>query len=434
MRTLIVRTSEPLRGVARVPGDKSISHRAALLGGMARGESVVRGFLWADDCLRTLAALALLGVEIQQYGETLVVRSPGYPGWEAPAQVVDCGNSGTTMRLLLGALAGRPFVATLDGDESLRQRPMDRVAVPLAMMGAQITGQGSACQPPVTIVGCPHLQPLTYSLPVASAQVKSALLLAGLQAAGTSVIMEPAPSRDHTERMLAAFGVPVRVQGRRLCVTGPACLQPAEVQVPGDLSAAAFLIAAALLVPSSEVTVEEVGLNPTRTGFLDVVAAMGAQLHWQVQEASSGEPVGTVTATSSRLRGVRVGGELIPRAIDELPLVAVLATQAEGETVVEEAQELRKKESDRLAAMAAGLRAMGAAVTERPDGWLIRGPTPLRGARLHARLDHRVAMALAVAGLIAEGETVIEGAQVVATSFPSFATCLAQLGAAVKAA
>lgn len=431
MRRLIVAGGRPLRGLARVPGDKSISHRSAILGAMAVGETTVTGFLLAEDCLRTLRAVEALGSKVDRDGTTVRITGGGRDSWQQPADVLDMGNSGTGMRLLLGALAGRAFVATLDGDASLRRRPMDRIAVPLGRMGAEITGQGPRCLPPVTIRGG-QLVGIEYEMPVASAQVKSAVLLAGVQACGRTAVIEPGPSRDHTERMLEAFGVQVERGPLRASVTGPVELKGTQITVPGDLSSAAFLLAAAAMVPGSEVTVSDVGLNPTRTGFLDILAAMGAELTLHDQTTRSGEPVGSVTVRSAPLQGAAVERDLVVRAIDELPLVAVIATQAEGETRVVGAAELRVKESDRIAAMAGGLKAMGADITELEDGWLVRGPTPLRGARLAADMDHRVAMALAVAGLVADGETVIEGAEAVQTSFPDFAYKLSSLGARVK--
>ncbi len=430
MHRLIVAKSGPLHGRVSVPGDKSISHRVALLGAMAEGETVARGFLVADDCLRTLAAVEALGCQVHRDGDVVIVRSDGYPAWRQPADVLDLGNSGTTMRLLLGALAGRPFSVTLDGDESLRRRPMDRVAVPLGMMGARVEGRGQRCLPPVTITGGP-LRAIEYEMPIASAQVKSAILLAGLQATGTTTVVEPAPSRDHTERMLRLFGAMVLQAYPKVAVTGPQCLRACEVHVPGDISSAAYFIAAALLVPGSEVTVEGVGVNPTRTGFLDILELMGARVE-RLDPRQDAEPVADLHITAHDLHGAEIGGELIPRAIDELPLVAVLATQAEGETTVRDAAELRVKESDRIAAMARGLRAMGADIEEREDGWVIRGPRRLHGVSIDAAFDHRVAMSFAVAGLVAEGETIIDGADAIATSFPDFADRLQSIGAQVR--
>lgn len=430
-RRLVAARSLALHGSATVPGDKSISHRVAILGAMASGTTEAHNFLAADDCLRTLGAICSLGATVARDGTDVYISSQGYQAWRQPEGVLDLGNSGTGLRLLMGAVAGRLFETTLDGDESLRRRPMDRVAEPLRAMGAKVTGQGERLTPPVTVFGGP-LRGIVYRQPVASAQVKSAIILAGLQAEGTTTVIQPQPSRDHTELILSAFGGKIATDGLKVTVEGGQDLHAAVLTIPGDFSSAAFLIAAAVLVPGSEVTVEGVGLNPTRTGLLSILTAMGARLKVGPVLHVGEEPWGTLTAFSSELGGAQVEGDLIPAAIDELPLVAVLATQAEGETVVRGAAELRVKESDRLSAMAENLRAMGANIRETDDGWIILGPTRLRGTQLKADLDHRVAMALAVAGLIADGETVIEGAETVATSFPSFAETLASLGANVR--
>ncbi|MCD6351611.1 MAG: 3-phosphoshikimate 1-carboxyvinyltransferase [Armatimonadetes bacterium] len=432
MKRLIVTASPPLAGEITVPGDKSISHRAVLLGAMACGETVAEGWLVAEDCLHTLAAVEALGCRVQHDGTRVVVRSEGVAAWRPPEHVLDLGNSGTGLRLLLGALAGRPFEVTLDGDASLRRRPMDRVALPLGMMGAQVQGRGERCLPPVTVRGG-ALAGIEYEMPVASAQVKSALLLAGVQAAGRTAVHEPAPCRDHTERLLLAFGAPVEKQGAWSAVQGPAELQGCHLQVPGDFSSAAFVLAAAVLVPGSDVVLQGVGTNPTRLGFLTLLRAMGAQVETLPVAVEGPEPASDLRCTAGELRGTVVAGELVPLAIDELPLVAVLATQAEGETVVADAAELKVKESDRIAAMAEGLSAMGAEITTTPDGWTIHGPSRLHGATVHAQGDHRVAMALAVAGLVAEGETIIEGAEGVGTSFPEFVQVMQSLAARVKA-
>ncbi|MCX7598094.1 MAG: 3-phosphoshikimate 1-carboxyvinyltransferase [Armatimonadetes bacterium] len=430
-RRLVAAKSVSLRGSATVPGDKSISHRVAILGAMASGTTEAHNFLAADDCLRTLYAIHALGATVVRNGNDVYITSEGYEAWRQLEGVLDLGNSGTGLRLLMGAVAGRPFETTLDGDESLRRRPMDRVAHPLRAMGSQVTGQGERLTPPVTIRGG-HLRGIVYEQPVASAQVKSAVILAGLQAEGITTVIQPQLSRNHTELIMAAFGGRVATDGLKVTVEGGQQLHAATLTIPGDFSSAAFLIAAAVLVPGSEVTIHGVGLNPTRTGLLSILAAMGARIAVGPLLRVGEEPWGTLTVFSSELRGVLVEGDLIPAAIDELPLVAVLATQAEGETVVRQARELRIKESDRIATMAENLRAMGADIKETEDGWVIRGPTPLRGTQVRAEMDHRVAMALAVAGLVADGETVVEGAEAVGTSFPSFAETLASLGANVR--
>lgn len=430
-RRLVSTTSPPLHGTATVPGDKSISHRVALLGAMAEGATEGRDFLLADDCLRSLAAAKALGCRVTRSGADVFIESDGVEAWTQPDEPLDLGNSGTSMRLLAGALAGRPLEVTLDGDESLRQRPMDRIAEPLEQMGASLTGQGSRRCPPITVRGGP-LRPIAYEQPIASAQVKSAILLAALQATGDTIVHQPSASRDHTERLIAAFGGQATVEGLDVRLTGPQQLHGASITIPGDFSSASFLIAAAALVRGSDVHVEAVGLNQTRTGFLSILTAMGARLRIGPILYTGQEPWGSVAIYASDLRAVPVGGDVIPACLDELPLVAVLATQAEGETVVADAAELRVKESDRITAMAEGLGAMGADIRATDDGWIVRGPTPLRGVHLKTYMDHRLAMALAVAGLIAEGETVLEGAESIATSFPTFANVLASLGARVR--
>src|SRR5881396_1619752 len=391
----------PARRV-RVPGDKSISHRAALIGALARGDTVIHHFLRADDCLHTVSCLRALGVGIEDEGSRLIVRGMG-PRWRAPMTPLDAGNSGTTMRLLAGILAGQPFQTELTGDASLRTRLMDRIVEPLSRMGARIVASGDGRFPPLRITGG-SLRGITYTLPVASAQVKSAVLLA---------------------RMLAAFGAPIRRDGDRVSVTA-AALRGNEVRVCGDISSAAFLLAAAAAMPGSELTVEHVGLNPTRTGFLDVLRALGAEADVRQSGEDAGEPVGAVTVRGQRLRGVRIGGSLIPRVIDELPVLCVIATAAEGETVISDAAELRVKESDRIAVIARGLRALGGEVEERPDGLTVYG-SRLHGGRVGSAGDHRIAMAFAVAGLLAGGPVTVEGAESIKVSFPEFGRVLQEV-------
>jgi len=420
---LVVSPARRLRGRVRVPGDKSISHRAALIGALARGDTVIHHFLRADDCLHTVSCLRALGVGIEDEGSRLIVRGMG-PRWRAPMTPLDAGNSGTTMRLLAGILAGQPFQTELTGDASLRTRPMDRIVEPLSRMGARIVASGDGRFPPLRITGG-SLRGITYTLPVASAQVKSAVLLAGLLAEGPTTVVEPTPTRDHTERMLAAFGAPIRRDGDRVSVTA-AALQGHEVRICGDISSAAFLLAAAAAMPGSELTVEHVGLNPTRTGFLDVLRALGAEVDVRQTGEDAGEPVGAVTVRGQRLRGVRIGGSLIPRVIDELPVLCVIATAAEGETVISDAAELRVKESDRIAVIARGLRALGGEVEERPDGLTVYG-SRLHGGRVGSAGDHRIAMAFAVAGLLAGGPVTVEGAESIKVSFPEFGRVLQEV-------
>lgn len=429
MRLIVRGPSPPLRGNLRVPGDKSITHRALLLAGMASGASRLRGLLHAGVTEAMLAALRRLGVDAEFLGPDDLLVLGG--AWRSPDEALDCGNSGTTMRLLLGALAGRPVTATLTGSQRLRQRPMARVVEPLRRMGADIRANGPGEAPPFTVHGR-RLRGAEHHLPVASAQVKSALLLAGLHAEGPTTVVEPGPSRDHTERLLAHLGLALTVEGNRVRLVPDERPLPAfDLRVPGDFSSAAFLLVAGALVPGSEVRLEGVGLNPRRLGLLEALREMGAQVESEVLRLEAGEPVGCVTVRGGELRATGVEGERVVRMIDEFPVFAVAATQAEGETVVRGAQELRHKESDRIQALAVELRKLGACVETTADGFVVRGPRRLRGARVDSHGDHRLAMTLAVAGLVAEGETVVEGAEWIEESYPGFAEALRALGAEV---
>ena len=430
----VIRPAGPLRGEVAVPGDKSISHRAAILGAVASGRSEFSNFSPSLDCLSTLTCLESLGVEIQREENRLLFAGKGFGSFHPPSEPLFCGNSGTTIRFLCGLLAGCDFEVTLDGDASLRSRPMERVLLPLSQMGLKIVKNGP---PPLTIAGG-KLSGIEYILPVASAQVKSAVLLAGLQAEGKTTVVEKAATRDHTERMLEAMKAPIKVimpnfdpstlEGRlakepkekRISVTKVDSLAPLNMEIPGDLSGAAFLLSAAVLVPKSKIAIRGVGLNPTRTAFLNVLKRMGAEVSWKVEEERAGEPVGSITARPGQLKGIKVAGEIIPNLIDELPLLACLAASAEGTTVIRDAGELRKKESDRIAAVAANLRKMGAKVGELEDGWAIEGPTELVGTDVESSGDHRIAMAFSVLGLAASGETLISQPECVEVSFPGF--------------
>jgi 3-phosphoshikimate 1-carboxyvinyltransferase len=432
MTALLVRRAlEPLEGNVRVPGDKSISHRALMLAAVARGPSRISGLAPGEDVSATLTAMREFGAFARAGGGALTIEGPGIDSWTEPDFEIDCGNSGTTMRLLTGLCARMPYLTTLDGDESLRRRPMDRVAEPLQRMGATVRCHEGRF-PPIEIEGG-KLVGGEIQLPVASAQVKSAVLLAGLGADGPTAIVEPAPSRDHTERMLAALGVPVRTQstggGSRVEIE-PFEVRPFDIDVPGDPSSAAYLVAAALL--SGSVRVSDVQLNPTRVGVLEVARRMGGNVRWEVTAERMGEPVGWIEAERSELHGVRVAGAEIPAVIDELPLVAVLGSQASGETVIADAVELRVKESDRIAVITEQLGTLGADITERPDGLVVRGPTPLRGASVDPAGDHRIAMALAVAGLVADDDTVVVGYRAVGVSWPGFDKALGALRADVQ--
>ena len=425
--TLLIRPGGPLRGRARVPGDKSISHRALLLGAIAAGASRVGNFLPARDPLATLHAVRALGIEVEALDpKTLIVHGQGLHGLREPDDVLDCGRSGTTMRLLAGLLAGQPFLSLLTGEAQLRRRPMGRVVEPLRRMGATVLGREGGQLPPLAFQGG-NLHGLDYTLPVASAQVKSALLLAGLYAGGPTTLREPGPARDHTERILKAMGCELQIANRELRMAPVERLGALDVSVPGDFSSAALFIAAATLVPGSEIAVEGVGVNPTRTGLLDVLRAMGADVSLQNEQTVSGEPVADLTVCASALRGTEVGGELIVRTIDELPVLALAATQAQGETIVRDAAELRVKETDRIATTVQELRRLGAEIEPRPDGFLVHGPTPLRGTPVNSHGDHRLAMALAVAGLIAQGETLVQDVDCVDDSFPGFEAALVQM-------
>lgn len=410
-----------LRGEVAVPPDKSISHRAAIFAALAQGKSRVRNFLRAEDPLSTVAVLRHLGVSIDEGEDAeLHISGKGLHGVLEATDVLDCRNSGTTMRLMAGVLAGNDFFSVLTGDDSLRKRPMARVIRPLSEMGARISARSGDRFPPVAIRGG-GLRGLRYAMPVASAQVKSCLLLAGLYAGGVTSVTEPFLSRDHTERMLRAMGAPLTSEGLTVEVKGGARLEPLDITVPSDFSSAAFFIAASLLVPGSDVLIRGVGVNPTRCGFLDVVRRMGAQVELRDLRDMSGEPVADILCRSApHLAAARIDGAMIPAIIDEFPILCVLATQAEGVTEIRGAEELRVKESDRIQAMASELRAMGAELEEYPDGIAIRGRTGLRGAPVESHGDHRIAMALSVASLVAEGTTVLNGVSCVGVSFPGF--------------
>lgn len=437
---LRIRRVRALRGECRVPGDKSISHRALLFGALCRGPVEITGLGLGGDNVSTAAALRALGVPVDVDGSSARVEGVGWAGLRPATGALDCGNSGTTMRLFCGLLAGRPFASTLTGDPSLSRRPMGRVAKPLRLMGARIEGRADPSRPdgvlPPLMVQGGSLRGITCALPVASAQLKSALVLAGLQATGKTTITEPGLSRDHTERMLRFLGAPiVSDPGARLVVVDPAGwdgeLRAAPVAVPGDLSSAAFPLIAAALVPGSDVTVEQVGLNPTRTGVLDVLSAMGADLEVTPNAEAMGEPVGRVRVRhAGLLRATRVGGELALRSLDEIPALAVAAALAEGRSEFADLGELRVKESDRIVSIARELRRVGIVVDETSDGFTVNGSAgrPPRGGRVEPDRDHRIAMAGALLGLLADGETLVPSEDI-ATSFPTFADILRSLGA-----
>jgi 3-phosphoshikimate 1-carboxyvinyltransferase len=469
MSQLIIQPGGALRGTARVPGDKSISHRALMLGALANGVSHVRGLLPGGDCLATLGCMRDLGVEIEVGSDgfsrsdansrataeavttNVIIHGRGLRGLQEPVAPLNCVRSGTTMRLLAGILTGQNFDSILTGDPQLLRRPMRRIVEPLRAMGAEIAdNEGRA---PLTIHGC-ALHGSEHTLTVASAQVKSAILLAGLFAGGATVVHECGPARDHTERMLKSqigksenqriTNYELRITNSQSPISNPLfcvenvitlnptlidCLEPLNMTVPGDMSSAAFPLVAALLAADSEITLEGVGVNPTRTGLLDVLTAMGADIALENRHEQGGEPVADVAARSSALCGTEIGGDVVVRMIDEFPVLAVAATQARGATVVRDALELRVKETDRIATVVAELRKLGAQIEPLEDGFVVEGPTPLRGTVVDSHGDHRLGMALAVAGLVVEGETIIKNADCIADSFPGFGNVLRSLGA-----
>lgn len=406
-----------LHGAVTVPGDKSISHRAVMLGALASGDTHITGFLMGEDCLSTISCFRQMGVKIEVSDDQVIVHGAGMHGLHQPDALLYTGNSGTTTRLLCGILAGQPFRSVLSGDASIQKRPMGRIIKPLTQMGAKIDGKdGNLC--PLTVSGS-TLRGITYTLPVASAQLKSAILLAGLFAEGKTTVIEPAPSRDHTERMLRGLGVSVHTEGNTITLTPPAHLTAMDVCVPGDISSAAYFLVAGCIVPNSELTIRNVGINPTRTGILDVLRDMGADIR-QINQQNGVEPVCDLVVRSSHLHGTRIGGDIIPRLIDELPVLAVAAAFAEGETVIYDAQELKVKESNRIAAMVKELSKTGCDITETEDGMVIRGGRTLHGASFCCYADHRIAMSMAVCALVCEGDSCLEDPDCVAISYPAF--------------
>jgi len=413
-----------------VPGDKSISHRALMLGGIAEGQTTVSGFLAGEDCLATLAAMTAMGVEVEQPSATeITIQGVGLRGLVEPAQDLDLGNSGTAMRLMAGLLCGQSFTSVLTGDASLTSRPMQRVISPLGLMGASIDSNEG--RPPLTVRGDAALRGIDYTLPVASAQVKSAILLAGLYADGITTVKEPAITRDHTERMLGAMGVEVDRTDRRISMRGHQTLTGGNIQVPADLSSASFIMLAALLSDSADVLIEGVGVNPTRTGVIDILQAMGGDIGLENARLFGEEPIADIRVRSSTLHGGPVDPALVSLAIDEFPVLFVAAAAARGKTEFAGIGELRVKESDRIAAMSTGLRALGIQVDETQDGATVYGG-PFRGGEVESHGDHRVAMSLAVAGTIAGGTVTVNDVAAVNTSFPGFASCLADLGVSIQ--
>ena len=413
-----IRRAPIMQTELEVPGDKSISHRAVMLAGLSNGPCLIKGFLSSEDCLCTVGAMRSLGVQIDFIDETTLIVHGVRRVFTAPSGDIDCGNSGTTMRLMAGILAGQPFRSRLVGDASLSKRPMRRIMDPLGQMGAKITAEGKDGRPPLTIEGG-NLEPIHFLSPVASAQVKSAVLLAGMFAKGKTSVTEPTQSRDHTERMLEYFLVRPQKQGLTVGIFGEQTPESREFQVPGDISSAAFWLVAAAAQPQSRLLVKNVGLNETRSGVLAVLIRMGAVIRERITSPQA-EPIGVVDIQGGVLKGTEIKGAEIANVIDELPILAVAGALAQGKTVIRDAGELRVKETDRLAAIATNLRAMGVTVTETESGLEIIGGSPLRGAKMDSFGDHRIAMAFAIAGLFADGETVITGTECVNTSYPSF--------------
>ena len=408
-----------LHGSIQVPGDKSISHRSIIFGSLAEGETKVYDILRGEDVLSTMQVFRDLGVEIEDKDGVITIQGVGMDGLKAPQNALDMGNSGTSIRLISGVLAGADFEVDMFGDDSLSKRPMDRVTIPLKKMGVSIAGQTERDLSPLRLKGTKNLTPIHYELPIASAQVKSALMFAALQAQGESVIIEKECTRNHTEDMLQQFGGHLSVDGKKITVQGPQKLIGQKVVVPGDISSAAFWLVAGLIVPNSRVVLQNVGINETRTGIIDVIRAMGGKL--EITEIDPIAKSATLTVESSDLKGTEIGGALIPRLIDELPIIALLATQAQGVTVIKDAEELKVKETDRIQVVADALNSMGAEITPTTDGMIIKGKSSLHGARVNTFGDHRIGMMTAIAALlVADGEVELDRAEAINTSYPSF--------------
>lgn len=408
-----------LEGTIAIPGDKSISHRSIMFGAIAKGKTTVANFLLGEDCLSTISCFKKLGVSIEQLDDQVVIEGKGIEGLQEPSQILDVGNSGTTIRLLMGILAGRPFHSVLVGDESIGKRPMTRVTKPLSTMGTVIHGRKNAEYTPISITGG-RLNPIEYAMPVASAQVKSSLLFAGLQADGTTTIVEPAKTRDHTERMIGKFGGSIEVDGCTVRITGGQQLTGTNIHVPGDISSAAFFLVAGAIVPNSCITLKNVGLNPTRTGIIDVMQEMGADITIIPYEEDAFEPCGDIIIKTSNLKGITIKGDLIPRLIDEIPVIALLASQAEGVTVIQNAEELKVKETNRIDTVVNELKKLGANIDATDDGMIINGKTELTGGTVSSYGDHRIGMMLSIAAAICKEDVYLENEESIFISYPSF--------------
>lgn len=408
-----------LQGTLTIPGDKSVSHRSVMFGAIATGKTTVDGFLLGEDCLSTIDCFRKLGVKIDVEGTNVSIDSPGIDAWQEPSEVLFTGNSGTTTRLMLGILAGSKVHSVMTGDASIGKRPMRRVIDPLRQMGAHITGRANGQYTPLAIQGTP-LQAIDYHMPVASAQVKSAVLLAGLRAEGTTIVRETEISRDHTERMLRQFGAKIDVMDGVISFEGGQTLTGTHVSVPGDISSAAFFLVAGAICQNSKITLENVGINPTRDGIIEILQNMGASMTVIPNEDSQSEPTATITIETSILKATTIEGEIIPRLIDEIPILALLATQADGKTIIKDAEELKVKETDRIAAVVDELRKLGAKIEATEDGMMIDGPTRLQGSSLQTYGDHRIGMMGAIAALITEGTVTLDDADCIAVSYPTF--------------
>ncbi|CAM4185602.1 3-phosphoshikimate 1-carboxyvinyltransferase [Streptococcus penaeicida] len=416
---LLKTNAKALKGTIRVPGDKSISHRAIIFGAISEGQTEIEGLLESQDVLATISAFQEMGVHISQDNNRYLVEGRGFSGLKEPQSSLDMGNSGTSMRLLTGILAGQDWTVTLKGDASLSKRPMDRIAIPLELMGAKIQGQGQRHLPPLTIKGSSNLKAISYVLPVASAQVKSAILFAGLQTRGQTQLKEKAITRNHTEDMIKLFGGQIEQDGKQIRLSGPQTLKGQKIRIPGDISSAAFWLVAGLIIPGSQIILENVGINETRTGILDVIKAMGGQVNYISLDSKTKSA--TLEVSYSQLKGTEISGDLIPRLIDELPIIALLASQAQGQTVIKDAEELRYKETDRIAVVTDILKKMGVQIQDLPDGMIITGGQALKACQVDAQLDHRIAMMTAIAALLVkEGNVQLEGVEAIATSYPEF--------------
>lgn len=423
---ILTHNVQKLEGQIDIPGDKSISHRSVMFGAIANGTTTVTNFLKGEDCLSTISCFQKLGVKIEETGDSLVIEGQGWDHLTEPSSVLNVGNSGTTIRLMLGLLSGRPMHTTFIGDDSIGKRPMKRVITPLREMGAILDGRTNGDFTPLSLRGG-ELRPISYQLPIASAQVKSSIILAALQVKGTTTIVEPAQTRDHTERMIRQFGGHIETDDLTITVSGPQTLKGTQVNVPGDISSAAFFLVAGAIVEEGKICLRNVGLNPTRTGIIDVLTKMGAKMTIHPNKDEEFEPVGDITIEPSHLTGTVIEGDLIPRLIDEVPIIALLATQANGKTIIKDAEELKVKETNRIDTVVNELQKLGADITATDDGMIINGPTKLYGGVVSSHGDHRIGMMLAVASLICTGELTLEEADAIAVSYPNFFSDLSQL-------